>query len=133
MYKKRDTRAELLFCQSKPITFLPFSLLSPEFPAGFTLTGALTTPSQSPSPPPYSDYLSNSYNREKVKNKHEKGTLHPLITYNPLTATHCVYMIRLTKLNLQEEEAVAHRFQPQVLFSFSFSFPSLTFRLVQIL
>ena len=71
--------------------------------------------------------------REKVKSKPEKGTLHPLITYYPLTATHCVYMIRLTKLNLQEEEAVPHRFQPHVLFSFSFSFPSLTFRLVQIL
>ena len=71
--------------------------------------------------------------REKVKSKPEKGTLRPLITYYPLTATHCVYMIRLTKLNLQEEEAVPHRFQPQVLFSFSFSFPSLTFRLVQIL
>ena len=27
--KKHDARAELLFCQSKPITFLPFSLMSP--------------------------------------------------------------------------------------------------------
>ena len=27
--KKRDARAELLFCQSKAIAFLPFSLLSP--------------------------------------------------------------------------------------------------------
>ena len=26
--KKRDTRAKLLFCQSKPIAFLPFSLSS---------------------------------------------------------------------------------------------------------
>ena len=29
MYKKRDARAELLFCQFKPIAFLPFSLTSP--------------------------------------------------------------------------------------------------------
>ena len=29
MYKKHDARAKLLFCQSKPITFLPFSLPSP--------------------------------------------------------------------------------------------------------
>ena len=29
MYKKRDARAELLFCQSKPFAFLPFSLPSP--------------------------------------------------------------------------------------------------------
>ena len=28
MYKKRDARAELLFCQVKPIAFLPFSLTS---------------------------------------------------------------------------------------------------------
>ena len=27
--KKRDARAKLLFCQSKPIAFLPFSLTSP--------------------------------------------------------------------------------------------------------
>ena len=27
--KKRDARAKLLFCQSKPIAFLPFSLPSP--------------------------------------------------------------------------------------------------------
>ena len=27
--KKRDARAELLFCQSKPFAFLPFSLTSP--------------------------------------------------------------------------------------------------------
>ena len=27
--KKRDSRAELLFCQSKPIAFLPFLLTSP--------------------------------------------------------------------------------------------------------
>ena len=27
--KKRDARAKLLFCHSKPIVFLPFSLLSP--------------------------------------------------------------------------------------------------------
>ena len=27
--KKRDARAELLFCQFKPIAFLPFSLTSP--------------------------------------------------------------------------------------------------------
>ena len=27
--KKRDARAKLLFCQSKPIVFLPFSLTSP--------------------------------------------------------------------------------------------------------
>ena len=27
--KKRDARAELLFCQSKPIAFLPFSLTTP--------------------------------------------------------------------------------------------------------
>ena len=26
--KKRDARAKLLFCQSKPIAFLPFSLTS---------------------------------------------------------------------------------------------------------
>ena len=29
MYKRRDARAELLFCQSKPIAFLWFSLPSP--------------------------------------------------------------------------------------------------------
>ena len=29
MYKKRDARAKLLFCQSKPIAFLPFALPSP--------------------------------------------------------------------------------------------------------
>ena len=29
MYKKRDARAKLLFCQSKPIAFLRFSLPSP--------------------------------------------------------------------------------------------------------
>ena len=29
MYKKRDARAKLLFCQSKPIALLPFSLRSP--------------------------------------------------------------------------------------------------------
>ena len=29
MYKKRDARAKLLSCQSKPIAFLPFLLLSP--------------------------------------------------------------------------------------------------------
>ena len=29
MYKKRDARAELLFRQSKPIAFLPFSMTSP--------------------------------------------------------------------------------------------------------
>ena len=28
MYKKHDACAELLFCQSKPIVFLPFSLMS---------------------------------------------------------------------------------------------------------
>ena len=27
--KKRDARKKLLFCQSKPIAFLPFSLTSP--------------------------------------------------------------------------------------------------------
>ena len=27
--KKRDARAELLFCQSKPFVFLPFSLMPP--------------------------------------------------------------------------------------------------------
>ena len=32
--------------------------------------------------------------REKVKSKPEKGTLHPLITYYPLTATRC-YSLRL--------------------------------------
>ena len=29
MYKKRDARAKLLFCQSKPLAFLPLSLPSP--------------------------------------------------------------------------------------------------------
>ena len=29
MYKMRDTRANLLFCLSKPTALLPFSLLSP--------------------------------------------------------------------------------------------------------
>ena len=27
--KTRDARAKLLFCQSKPVAFLPFSLMSP--------------------------------------------------------------------------------------------------------
>ena len=31
MSKKCDVRAELLFCQSKPIAFLPFSLPSPSW------------------------------------------------------------------------------------------------------
>ena len=29
--KKCDARAKLLFCQSKPLAFLPFSLISPSF------------------------------------------------------------------------------------------------------
>ena len=29
MYKKRDLRAKLLFCQNKPFSFLLFSLMSP--------------------------------------------------------------------------------------------------------
>ena len=29
MQKKRDARAKLLFCRSKPVAFLPFSLPSP--------------------------------------------------------------------------------------------------------
>ena len=42
--KKRDARAELLFCQSKPIAFLPFSLTSPssllKLPSGCNRSGS---------------------------------------------------------------------------------------------
>ena len=36
--KKRDARAKLLFCQSKPIDFLPFSMPSPSSLLEFPIT-----------------------------------------------------------------------------------------------
>ena len=47
--KKRDARAKLLFCQSKPIAFLPFSLPSPLSLlklaiSGFTIATAINVP-----------------------------------------------------------------------------------------
>ena len=48
--KKRDARAELLFCSSKPIAFLTFSFLSPlsfvKLPTFLNnVTGSITSPS----------------------------------------------------------------------------------------
>ena len=39
--KTRDARAKLLFCQSKPIAFLAFSLMSPSLLLLGTLKGSL--------------------------------------------------------------------------------------------
>jgi len=46
--KKRDARAKLLFCQSKPIAFLPFSLTSPS-----SLLSKLSIPVTGPEDPKY--------------------------------------------------------------------------------
>ena len=63
--KKRDARAELLICQSKPIAFLPFSLPLP--------TSLLKLPNIVMSRPGRSDYPDEQLCRDLTKERIVKG------------------------------------------------------------